>query len=76
MSNETLMSLKYRGGQLLNMSVSSVGRRTKKKRGGGSAGARRNAVRDATPDTQPPVPIKRMLEDDEGPAADSDEEDD
>ena len=58
------------------MSVSSVGGRAKKKKGGGPAGARRNAMKDATPDVQPPVPIKRMLEDDEGPAADNDEEDD
>jgi hypothetical protein len=76
MSNETLTSLKYRGEQSHYMSVSSVGGRTKKKKGGGSAGARRSAMKDATPDAQPKVPIKRMLEDDEGPAADNDEQDD
>jgi hypothetical protein len=59
------------------MSVSSVGDKTKKKKGGGAAGARRKALKDATPDIQPPAGrIKKVLEDDEGPAAENDEEDD
>jgi hypothetical protein len=71
-----LKSLKYRWDRSRNMSVSSVGGRGKKKKGGGSTGARRSAMKDATPDAQPRAPIKRMLEDDEGPAAESDEDDD
>jgi len=59
------------------MSVSSVGGGTKKKKGGESVRARRNAMKDATPDAQPPAGrIKRVREDDEGPAAENDEEDD
>ncbi|MDA4137332.1 MAG: hypothetical protein OK449_10100 [Thaumarchaeota archaeon] len=57
------------------MSVSRVGDRSKRKKGAGPAGARRDAMKDATPDVQPPAPIKRVREDDE-PAAESDEEDD
>jgi hypothetical protein len=58
------------------MSVSRVGNRSKVKKGRGSAGARRGAVKDALPDVQPPGRIKRIADDDEGPAAENDEEDD
>ena len=57
------------------MSVSRVGDKSKRRKGTGSTGARRDAVKDAMPDIQPPVPIKRVREDEE-PAAESDEEDD
>jgi hypothetical protein len=57
------------------MSVSRVGDKSKRRKGGGSARARGEAVKDAMPDVQPPAPIKRVLEDEE-PAAENDEEDD
>jgi len=57
------------------MSVSRVGDKSKRRKGGGSARARRDAMKDAVPDVQPPAPIKRVREDDE-PAAENDEEDD
>jgi hypothetical protein len=56
------------------MSVSRVGDRSKRRKSG-SARARRDAMKDAMPDVQPPVPIKRVREDEE-PAAENDEEDD
>jgi len=58
----------------MSMSVSRVGDKSKRRKGG-SARARRDAMKDATPDVQPPVPIKRVREDEE-PAAENDEEDD
>jgi hypothetical protein len=57
------------------MSVSRVGDRSKRRKAGGSAIARRDALKDAVPDVQPPAPIKRVREDEE-PAAENDEEDD
>jgi len=57
------------------MSVSRVGDKSKRRKGSGSARARRDAMKDAVPDVQPPAPIKRVREDDE-PAAENDEEDD
>jgi hypothetical protein len=57
------------------VSVSRVGDKSKRRKSGGAARARRDAVKDAMPDVQPPVPIKRVREDDE-PAAENDEEDD
>jgi len=56
------------------MSVSGVGK-SKRKKGGASAGARRGAMKDAIPDVRPPGQIKRAREDDE-PAAENDEDDD
>lgn len=57
------------------MSVSRVGDRPKRRKGAGPERGRRDAMKDALPDVQPPVPIKRVREDDE-PAAENDEEDD
>ena len=57
------------------MSVSRVGDKSKRRKGVGSARARSDAMKDATPDFQPPVPIKGVREDEE-PAAENDEEDD
>jgi len=57
------------------MSVSRVGDKSKRRKGGGSARARSGAMKDAMPDVQPPGQIKRVREDDE-PAAENDEEDD
>jgi len=56
------------------MSVSRVGDKSKRRKGG-SARPRSEAMKDAMPDVQPAVPIKRAREDDE-PAAENDEEDD
>ena len=56
------------------MSVSRVGDKPKRRKGG-SARARRDAMKDATPDVQPRVPIKGVRGDEE-PAAENDEEDD
>jgi len=56
------------------MSVSGFGGKSKRKNVAAER-ARRNALKDAIPDIQPPAPIKRAREDDE-PAAESDEEDD
>jgi hypothetical protein len=56
------------------VSVSRVGDKSKRRKGGG-ARARRDAVKDAMPDVQPSAPVKRVREDDE-PAAENDEEDD
>jgi len=56
------------------MSVSRVGDKSKRRKGG-PARARSDAMKDAMPDIQPPVPIKRVREDEE-PAAENDEEDD
>jgi len=67
-------TLKYHGKQSQNMSVSGVGK-SKRKKGGASAGARRGAMKDAIPDVRPPGQIKRAREDDE-PAAENDEDDD
>jgi hypothetical protein len=58
-----------------DMSVSRVGDKSKRKKGGGSGGAHRSAVNDAVPDVQLPGRIKQVREDDE-PAAENDEEDD
>jgi len=58
------------------MGASGVRDKAKRKKGGGSAEARRNALKDAMPDSQPPGMIKKIREDDEGPAAENDEEDD
>jgi hypothetical protein len=56
------------------MSVSSLGDKSKRKKG--AAGEpRRNAMKDAVPDTQPAGRIKKMQKGDE-PAAENDEEDD
>ena len=61
------------------MSVSRVGDKSKRRKGAGSARARsdaiKDAIKDAMPDVQPPLPIKRVREDEE-PAAENDEEDD
>jgi hypothetical protein len=57
------------------MSVSRVGDKSKRRKGAGSTRARSDAMKDALPDVQPPLPIKRVREDEE-PAAESDEEDD
>ncbi len=57
------------------MSVSRVGDRTKRRKGAGSTRARSDAMKDALPDVQTKLPIKRVREDEE-PAAESDEEDD
>lgn len=57
------------------MSVSRVGDKSKRRKGAGSARARSDAIKDAMPDVQPPLPIKRVREDEE-PAAENDEEDD
>jgi hypothetical protein len=58
------------------MSVSRVGDRSKRKKGGPKAGARGRALKDALPDIQPPARIKKLEDDGEGPAAENDEEDD
>lgn len=57
------------------MSVSRVGDKSKRRKAGGSARARKDAAKDAMPDVQPPAPIKRARKVDE-PAAENDEEDD
>jgi hypothetical protein len=58
------------------MGVSRVGDKSKRKKGGRSVGASRNAKKDGMPDGQPAGRIKKVREDDEGPAAENDEEDD
>ena len=57
------------------MSVSGVGGTSKRRKAVAAERARRNALKDAIPDIEPPGRIKRMREDDE-PAAENDEEDD
>ena len=57
------------------MSVSRAGDKSKRRKGGGPARARSDAMKDVMPDVQRPVPIKRVREDEE-PAAENDEEDD
>jgi hypothetical protein len=58
------------------MSVSRVGDRSRRKKGGPKAGVRGRPLKDAMPDVQRPGLIKTMDEDGEGPAAENDEEDD
>jgi hypothetical protein len=57
------------------MDVSGLGDTSKRKKRAASAGARRNAMKDAMPDVQFPGRIKRVREVDE-PAAENEEEDD
>lgn len=57
------------------MSVSGAVDRSRRKKAAVADRARRDALKDAIPDIQPPDRIKRMREDEE-PAAEIDEDDD